>query len=521
MLSTNHNKFNFSNLFIFEMANNHQGSVEHGLRIIQAMADIVLRRGIRGAAKLQFRELDTFIHPDHVGTNENKHIPRFLSTRLTEPQFAELVKEIKRRGLISMATPFDESSVDMLERLGVEVIKIGSCSAQDWPLLGRVAETGKPVICSTGGLPIKDIDKIVSFFQKRAVHFALMHCVAIYPAPNDKLHLYQIEIMKNRYPGITVGFSTHEDPSNLNAVRVAYAKGARIFEKHVGIAADTIQLNRYSATPEQTEAWIQAWQEAREACGGEGEREITEKERSDLSSLMRGVFARKEIKKGNTITSADVFFAMPLETGQLVSGRFREGLIADRDYQVKEALAAALRNGLPSKKEIIYHTIHSVKGMLNSAHVPINHDFLVEVSHHYGIENFHEFGCVIIECFNREYAKKIIVQLAGQWNPEHYHKRKDETFHVLSGTLEADIDGRRKVLMPGDTLWVPRGVLHGFGAEGGVIFEEISTASFNDDSFYADKAIANIPRDERKTRLLNWGRHQLETIEGEELMGAV
>ena len=223
-------KFDFNNLFIFEVANNHQGSRVHGLRIVNMMADIAGRLGVRGAIKLQFRDLDTFIHPDHRESNENKHIPRFLSTRLGDDEFQSIVSEAKRRNLVTITTPFDEPSVDKIARMGLEVIKIGSCSAHDWPLLERAAESGKPVICSTGGLTIKEIDNIVSFFEHRGVHFALMHCVAMYPTPNQKLHLNQIEAMRNRYPGITIGFSTHEDPSNMNAVRVAYAKGARIFE---------------------------------------------------------------------------------------------------------------------------------------------------------------------------------------------------------------------------------------------------------------------------------------------------
>lgn len=514
-------KFDFNNLFIFEMANNHQGSVEHGFRIINAMADIAKRHNIRAAIKLQFRDLDTFIHPDFRESKDNKHIPRFLSTRMPEKEFASLVDQTKNQGLISMCTPFDELSVDKIERLGIEIIKIGSCSAQDWPLLERIAETGKPVICSTGGLVMRDIDKIVSFFQKRAVHFALMHCVAIYPAPNDKLHLNQIEIMRNRYPGIIIGFSTHEDPSNLNPVRVAYAKGARIFEKHVGMPAENITLNLYSANPEQVEQWVVACIEARDACGGEGERKIHEKEIADLRSLMRGVYARKEIKKGVILTRSDVFFAIPIGEEQLMSGRWQEGLVADRDYHIKEAINAALRTDRTSKKEIIYHTIHAVRGMLNNAHIPLSHEVSVEISHHYGIGRFHEIGCTLVECFNREYAKKLIIQLPSQWNPEHYHKKKDETFHILQGNLEVTIDGKEKFLTPGDTLWIPRGVLHGFGTKTGVIFEEISTTSFNDDSFYADKTIANTPREDRKTRLLNWGRHQLEIIEGDELVGAV
>lgn len=514
--------FDFNRLFIFEMANNHQGLREHGLTIINAMADIAQKRGVRAAMKLQFRDLDTFIHPAHRDSKENKHIPRFMSTRMSEEEFGALVVETKRRGLISICTPFDEPSVDKIERLGIEVIKIGSCSAHDWPLLERVAETGKSVICSTGGMTIKDIDKIVSFFEKRAVHFALMHCVAQYPTPNGKLHLNQIETMRRRYPGVTIGFSTHEEPGNLNAVRVAYAKGARIFEKHVGVATDVIALNTYSATPDQVDAWIGAYLEAEESCGGDGERMIEQKEKDDLRSLMRGVFAREEISRGTPIRREDVFFAMPLADDQLISGRFQEGFVADRDYLPNEVIASSVRSERPSRKEIVYHSIHAARGMLNEARIPVGHDFSVELSHHYGIDRFHETGCIIVECFNREYAKKLIIQLPGQWNPEHFHKRKDETFHVLSGTLKAVINGgREKTLEPGDTLWVPRGVVHGFGTEGGVIFEEISTTSHNDDSFYADKKIAIMPREERKTKLLNWGQHQLEEIVEENLTDGV
>ena len=128
-------KFDFNDLFIFEMANNHQGLKEHGLKIINAMADIADRQGVRAAVKLQFRDLDTFIHPDWRESKDNKHIPRFLSTRLTDEEFGALVEETKRRGMVSICTPFDEPSVDRIERLGIEVVKIGSCSAHDWPLL--------------------------------------------------------------------------------------------------------------------------------------------------------------------------------------------------------------------------------------------------------------------------------------------------------------------------------------------------------------------------------------------------
>jgi N-acetylneuraminate synthase len=154
--------------------------------------------------------------------------------------------------------------------------------------------------------------------------------------------------------------------------------------------------------------------------------------------------------------------------------------------------------------------------MLNTARIPLGHDFSVELSHHYGLERFHEIGCTLIECINRDYAKKLVIQTPGQWNPVHYHKKKDETFQVLHGVLEVELEGRKKILEPGDTLGIPPGVWHGFGTKTGVIFEEISTRSYNDDSFYVDREIAAMPREERKTWLHNWGRHQFDPLSEEE-----
>ncbi|TSC58760.1 MAG: N-acetylneuraminate synthase, partial [Parcubacteria group bacterium Greene0416_79] len=414
----------------------------------------------------------------------------------------------------AMATPFDEASVAVCEALGIEVIKVASCSALDFPLLERVAEAGKPAIISVGGLAIKDVDRAVSFLEHRGVHFALEHCVAIYPTPPEKLYLHQIEVLRNRYPKIVVGFSTHESPENTSAIGLAYAKGARIFEKHIGVPTETIKLNAYSASPRQLRSWLSAHKEAVAECGDEyAERPKDEKEQQDLSSLSRGVYAKTDISGGQELTRDAVFFAMPWTEGQLQSGDFRTRLIAARPYRSGQAISSGIAaKRAKSKKDYIYPVVHAVKGLLNEARIPLSHDFTVEISHHYGLPRFVETGCVIITCINREYAKKLVVQLSGQAHPTHYHKKKDETFQMLSGELEVLIEGKQYTLYPGDTLWVPRGVWHSFKTKTGAIFEEISTRDEGEsgDSYYVDKEIARKPREERKTYLHNWGRHQFD-----------
>ncbi len=114
-------RFDFNDLFIFDLANNHQGKVEHGLKIIREMGHVARANGIRGVMKFQFRDLDTFIHPAHRKASKNKHVPRFLSTRLSKEEFAKLTAAVKDAGLIPMCTPFDEASVDVILGLGIEL----------------------------------------------------------------------------------------------------------------------------------------------------------------------------------------------------------------------------------------------------------------------------------------------------------------------------------------------------------------------------------------------------------------
>lgn len=510
MILLDDKKFDFDGLFVLEMANNHQGDLEHGKRIVREMAAVAKQAGVKAGIKLQFRDLDTFVHPAYRNSTENKHIQRFMSTRLTEAQFAELVREIRDNGLVSICTPFDEPSVDLIKKLGIDVLKIGSCSAKDWPLLEKAAESGLPMIVSTGGLSIKDVDNLVSFLDHRYVHFAIMHCVAVYPTPMEKLQLNHIERLRQRYPNLTIGFSTHEEPNNTDAIKVAYAKGARIFERHVGVPTETITLNAYSSTPEQVAKWIAAYKDAVAACGPEEERVIEPQEEKDLFILQRGIFAKRALKQGEPIGREDVFFAFPLQPGQLTSGKWRPTFVADRDYPAHAALSADLAKEGMSKKEIIYQAIHEIKGMLNNARIHVGTEFSTELSHHYGIERFRDIGTTIIDCVNREYCKKILVQLPGQQHPYHHHKKKEETFQVLAGEMWAELEGRRRILYPGDTLLVQRGVKHRFWSETGAIIEEISSTHYNDDSIYDDPAINAMPRADRKTKLINWGRHQFD-----------
>lgn len=496
--------FDFNGLFIFELANNHQGDLGHGLNIIKAMGKITRNSGVKGALKFQFRHIDSFIHPDYKNRKDLPHIPRFMNTQLSENDFGILTNEVRKQNMITMCTAFDEKSVDLILDLDIEIIKIGSCSATDKPLLERITETNRAVIVSTAGLTLNQIDRLVSFFKHKKVNFALMHCVALYPTPNQKLRLNQIELLKFRFPDVPIGFSTHEVPDNYSAIQIAFAKGARLFERHVGLETGKYKLNAYSSKPEQIVKWIQAYYEASDACAGEERAPGFVEEISSLRSLKRGIFAKKEIKKGDIIRREEVFFAMPLLDRQLSSGEWGKGLVADKNYNSNQPLSAELANLKIPREETIYQIMLQVKGILNKTRTFIGEKSSVEISHHYGLERFREFGCVIVNCINRAYCKKLIVMLPRQKHPFHYHKKKEETFQLLYGDLEAVLEGRKFKLIPGNTFLVKPDQWHKFHTLDGAIIEEISTMHYNDDSFYEDERVSRIPRGKRKTEIINW-----------------
>ena len=159
--------FDFNKLFIFDLANNHYGNLKHAVNIISALCQITRDQKIRGALKFQFRDPDTFIHPDFLDCSDLPHIPRFLATRLAGADYRVLTEAVRDNGMITMATPFDEPSVDLIEELAIEVIKIASCSSFDWPLLDRVTKSDKPVVISTAGLSLSKIDPLAYYFKNR------------------------------------------------------------------------------------------------------------------------------------------------------------------------------------------------------------------------------------------------------------------------------------------------------------------------------------------------------------------
>lgn len=334
----------FENLFVLELANNHLGSIERGLKIIHDHAVVVRYNNVKAAIKLQFRDVDEFIHPEFKGTTDLRYVKKTEDTKLTKADFMRLVNEVLSVGCIPMATPFDEASVDLCVEFDLPIIKIASSDANDWALIEKIAYTRRPVIASTGGASEKDLDDLVHFFEKRDIPLAINHCISLYPSEDDVLDLDQIDYFKSRYPGHVIGLSTHEYHDWHSSMLISYGKGARTWERHIDINHQEVPVSPYCSLPEQCDTWFKAFHKAAEMCGGRGgsRRTISRRETEYLDALVRGAYARRDLEPGYVFSKdgfeKDFYLAIPLRKGQLSCREVMNGERLTCSIKADEAL---------------------------------------------------------------------------------------------------------------------------------------------------------------------------------------
>ncbi len=492
-------------LIILEMANNHSGNLQHGKNIISAYSNICKEIDcFEFIFKFQYRNLDTFIRKDMQGRIDIPLVKRFTETKLNDNELLILSQTAKDFGFKTMVTPFDEESVDLAVSHEVDYMKIASCSFGDWPLLEKIASTNKHVIASCAGASITIIENVVSFFNNRDISFRLQHCVGEYPTKPSDMNIAQINYLQSLFPNLQIGFSSHEEPSTTNLAPLALASGATSFEKHVALETDSISKNNYSTSPDQFREWIASLLEARAILGQSKTRyQSSEKEALSLRQLQRGLFANKELKSGHVLTSADISIAFPPSENQLTANdlskysviTLEKALSHDQPILRDEVSIKNIRND-------IFQIAKRIAKLIDESKITVPTFANLEISHHYGLDQFSTYGLSMITVVNREYCKKILILLEGQSHPEQYHKKKEETFHVLWGSGFLTVDSEETKLIPGSVLTILPGQKHFFSSINGLIIEEISSTHYLDDSFYTDSSITL--NNNRKTILTHW-----------------
>jgi mannose-6-phosphate isomerase-like protein (cupin superfamily) len=318
------------------------------------------------------------------------------------------------------------------------------------------------------------------------------------------MNVGQVSYLLKRYPFLQIGFSSHEEPATIDIAPLAFALGARSFEKHVALETASISKNKYSTSPSDFSAWLAQLNRAASILGVSSERyKVKSSEINSLRALQRGVFAKRRILAGETITQADLYFAFPASEGQITANNISKYslMTALRDFAPDDSIQVDSVQ-IANHRNTIQNIALRIAQLVREARVTFPEFADLEISHHYGVEKFYEYGLTMITVVNREYCKKILILLPGQAHPEQYHKKKEETFHVLWGSGKIRLDGKEHDMKPGDIFVIQPGTRHYFSSGHGLVLEEISSTHYLDDSFYTDEAIHE--NNNRKTFLTHW-----------------
>ena len=217
---------------VAEIGHNHQGDLEKAKALVHAAREC----GV-DAVKFQKRDnrrLFTRVFYDSPYDNENSFGATYGAHRealeLSKSDWFELSRYSREEGVAFVAAPFDEPSADFLAELGVDAFKFASGDLLNVPFLRYVAALGKPMLLSTGGGTLEDVDRAVEAIVAANEELAVLHCTASYPADVEDLNLSVIGALRERYPELVIGLSDHHN--GIAMALVGYMLGARIFEKH-------------------------------------------------------------------------------------------------------------------------------------------------------------------------------------------------------------------------------------------------------------------------------------------------
>lgn len=295
---------------IAEMSGNHNQSLDRALQIVDAAA----ASGAH-AIKLQTYTADTMTLPDAYTIHDaqslwnGRDLYDLYKEAYTPWEWHQpIFNRAKEKGMVAFSSPFDETAVDFLESLGAPCYKIASFENTDWPLLRKVAATGKPVIMSTGVSHLSDIDESVRLLRKEGVEdLVLLKCTSTYPATPANTNLVTIPYLENVFHCVA-GLSDHT--MGIGASVAAVALGARVIEKHFTLRrADGGVDSAFSMEPEEMASLVIETERAFQALGTV---QLAVQKAEEKSTLFkRSIFVKKNIKAGELFSRENLAVVRP------------------------------------------------------------------------------------------------------------------------------------------------------------------------------------------------------------------
>lgn len=292
-------------LVIAEIGNNHEGDEEVAARLVDAAAEA-------GADAVKFQ---TFKTERFVAPSQTERYARMQRFELSQDAFSRLADRARDAGLLFISTPLDLPSAMFLETI-VDALKIASGDNDFWPLLDYVAETGKPMILSTGFADL-DLIRYVDARVKRiragrdeGPNHAVLHCVSAYPVAPEDANLAAVHTLAAELVETTIGYSDHT--LGIAAAPLAVAAGARVIEKHFTLDRNYSDFrdHQLSADPAMMREMVERIREV-EVMLGSGDPAPAKVERDSETPVRRSIAAATDLPAGHVIGPDDLMWIRP------------------------------------------------------------------------------------------------------------------------------------------------------------------------------------------------------------------
>lgn len=295
-------------LVVAEVSANHRGSLERACSIVQASAragvnSIKFQTYTADTMTLDIRRSDFAISTEHSLWGGRSLYSLYEEAHTPWEWHAKLFDLTRSLGVVPFSTPFDPTAVDFLESLEAPMYKIASLEIVDTPLIRYAAQTGKPLIMSTGTASLPEVDDAVKAAEAGGcTDLTLLVCTSSYPAAPSDMHLRRMETLRNRYQS-RVGLSDHT--LGLGSSIAAAALGASIIERHVTLhRADGGPDAAFSLEPDELALLVREVRAASESLGSPEWHEIAAENES--RRLRRSLYVVQDARSGEVVTSENV-----------------------------------------------------------------------------------------------------------------------------------------------------------------------------------------------------------------------
>jgi len=326
---------------IAEAGINHNGLIKNAYKLVDAAVEA-------GVDAVKFQ---TFKAKNLVTKNANKANYQKQTTSKSETQFEminkleldidahkKIIKYCKSKDIMFLSSPFDHGSIDLLNELGLEIIKIPSGEITNLPYLRHIGSLSKQLILSTGMSTIQEVGDALSILigsGTKKENITILHANTMYPTPMEDVNLNAMQTIQREFD-IAVGYSDHT--LGIEVDIAAVTMGASIIEKHFTLDKNMKGPDHQaSLEPEELKAMVVAIKNTEKALG-DGLKIPSKSEKSNMINARKSIVANQTIKKGDILTEENIVVKRPGSGISPMNWDEVIGSIAEKDYLIDEII---------------------------------------------------------------------------------------------------------------------------------------------------------------------------------------